>query len=52
MLAAAFELLLLSELQKIEFSGRGIGTIERQVKSFGSSFSDLEFSIITKKELR
>ena len=52
MLAAAFELLLLSELQKIEFSGRGIGTIERQVKSFGSNFSDLEFSIITKKELR
>jgi hypothetical protein len=51
MLAAAFELLLLRNCRRLSFP-EGNGTIERQVKSFGSSFSDLEFSIITKKELR
>ena len=52
MLAAAFELLLLSAFQEIEFSGRGIGAIERHVVSFGSHFDDLQFTMITRKELR
>lgn len=52
MLAAAFELLVLSAFQETEFSGRGVGAIERQVISFGKQFSELDFTIVTKRELR
>jgi len=51
MLSAAFELLVLSALQDTEFSGRGVGAIERKIRSFGSHFSELDFSIITRKDL-
>jgi len=48
MLAAAFELLVLSSLQETDFSGRGVKAIERQVMTFGNQFSELDFTIVTK----
>lgn len=51
-LSAAFEILVLSAFQETEFSGRGISTILRQVKTVGSHFSELEFTMITRRELQ
>ncbi|NLD98908.1 MAG: hypothetical protein GX640_03460 [Fibrobacter sp.] len=49
--AAAFELMLLSSLQQIDFSGRGIRTFERQASIYGERFNDLEFTFITRREI-
>lgn len=49
--SAAFELLLLSEMQDNEFSGRGIEAIQRKILETASSFWDLEFRIVTVKDL-
>jgi hypothetical protein len=51
MLAAAFELLVLSALQEIDFTGRGIGAIERRIRSFGELFTKLDFTVVTRKAI-
>jgi hypothetical protein len=52
MLAASFELLVLSAFQEMEFCGRGIGLMERKINVFGNRFRELDFSILTRRELR
>ena len=49
--STAFELLLLSEIQKNEFSGRGAEAIDRAATKVARSFKDLDFSIVTVKDL-
>jgi hypothetical protein len=49
--STAFELLLLSELQENEFSGKGIRAIERKALEASKLFSDLDFRIVTVKDL-
>lgn len=52
MLAASFELLILSAFQEIDFSGRGAVLMERKINVFGDRFRELDFSILTRRELR
>jgi len=49
--STAFELLLLSEIQKNEFSGRGANAIDDAATKIARSFKDLDFSIVTVKDL-
>ncbi len=51
MRATAFELLLLYNMQLGEFSGRGIGAIEKKAKTIARGFKDLDFRMETVKEL-
>jgi hypothetical protein len=51
MLSTAFELLMLNEMQENEFSGRGIDSIHNKLKSLAKSFSQLDFRIVTSKDL-
>ena len=51
LLSTAFELLLLSQIQKNEFSGRGAEAIDRAAKNIARSFRELDFSIVTVKDL-
>jgi len=48
--STAFELLLLSEMQDNEFSGRGIDAIETRAEEIGRMFRELEFRMVTYKE--
>ena len=49
--STAFELLLFSQMQKNEFSGRGADAIERAATEIARSFKDLDFDIVTVKDL-
>jgi hypothetical protein len=49
--SAAFEILLLSEMQANEFSGRGVDAIKRKIAGISKSFPDLLFRMVTTKEL-
>lgn len=49
--STAFELLLFSEIQKNEFSGRGAEAIHDAATGIARSFKDLDFSIVTVKDL-
>ena len=49
--STAFELLLFSQIQKNEFSGRGAEAIDRAATEIARSFKDLNFSIVTVKDL-
>jgi len=49
MRSAAFELLLLYEMQENEFSGRGISAIERKTDLLSKSFPDLQYRIVTNR---
>jgi len=49
--STAFELLLFSQIQKNEFSGRGAAAIDRAATKIAGSFKDLNFSIVTVKDL-
>jgi len=49
--STAFELLLFSQIQKNEFSGRGVEAIDRAATKIAGSFKDLNFSIVTVKDL-
>lgn len=51
MRSTAFELLLLSHIQKNEFSGRGIESIASEADTIAQSFKDLEFVMVTVKDL-
>ncbi len=51
MRSTAFELLLFSQMQKHEFSGRGIAAIEEAGREIAKSFGDLEFGIATVKDI-
>jgi hypothetical protein len=51
MRATAFELLLLYNMQLGEFSGRGIGAIEKKARAVGREFRDLDFRMETIKDL-
>jgi hypothetical protein len=51
MRSTAFELLLLHEMQGNEFSGRGIDAIARKLRLQQRAFRDLEFRIVTLKDL-
>jgi hypothetical protein len=51
MKSTAFELLLLSELQANEFSGRGIGAIASRLAETAKMFPALDFRIVTCQEL-
>jgi len=51
LLSTAFELLLLSQIQKNEFSGRGAEAIDRAATKIARSFKELDFSIVTVKDL-
>ena len=51
MRSTAFELLLLHEMQANEFSGRGIDAIARKLKEHRRAFRDLDFRIVTVKDL-
>lgn len=49
--STAFELLLFSQIQKNEFSGRGADAIDRAATEIARSFKDLNFHIVTVKDL-
>ena len=49
--STAFECLLLASMQKNEFSGRGIAAIERKAEEAARFFPDVEFRMVTRKEL-
>lgn len=49
--STAFELLLLSKMQDNEFSGRGIESILHQAEETAKSFKDLEFRMVTVKDV-
>ena len=49
--STAFELLLLSKMQDNEFSGRGIESIFRQAEETAKAFEDLEFRMVTIKDV-
>ena len=49
--STAFELLLLSQIQANEFSGRGADAIDRAATKLARSFKDLDFDIVTVKDL-
>ncbi len=49
--STAFELLLFAQIQKNEFSGRGAEAIDRAATEIARSFKDLNFSIVTVKDL-
>jgi hypothetical protein len=49
--STAFELLLFSKMQDNEFSGRGIQAIHRQAEETAQSFKDLEFRMVTVKDV-
>ncbi len=51
MRSTAFELLLLHEMQDNEFSGRGIEAIAKKLRSQQRAFRDLEFRIVTCKDI-
>lgn len=51
MQSTAFELLLLNEMQSNEFSGRGIDAIEGRILEISKSFKQLDFRIVTQKEV-
>jgi len=46
--ATAFELLLLEGMQDNEFSGRGVGAIQRNLDKIGKSFHGLDFNMVIK----
>ncbi len=50
--SAAFEILLIAEMQKNEFSGRGIEAIRKRVVEVAKAtvFQELKFRIVTSKE--
>jgi hypothetical protein len=49
--STAFELLLFSEMQDNEFSGRGVEAIAREAKALARSFRDLDFRMATIRDL-
>ena len=49
--STAFELLLFSQIQKSEFSGRGADAIDGAATEIARSFKDLNFGIVTVKDL-
>jgi hypothetical protein len=49
--AAAFELLLIAEMQENEFSGRGIEAIQNKAESIAKNFRELDFRMVTVKDL-
>ena len=49
--STAFELLLFSQMQKNEFSGRGVDAIDAAATEIARSFKDLDFEIVTVKDL-
>lgn len=51
MRSTAFELLLFSHMQDNEFSGRGVEAILREATEVGKTFRDLDFRMVTVKEL-
>jgi len=51
MRSAAFELLLFDIMQDNEFSLRGIDSISRKVKEISRSFKDLDFLLLSQKDL-
>jgi hypothetical protein len=51
MRSTAFELLLLHEMQGNEFSGRGIEAIAKKLRVQQRAFRELEFRIVTRREL-
>ena len=51
MKSIAFELLLFSQVQKNEFSGRGIEAIQHAAERIAASFPDLDFRMVTAKDI-
>ena len=48
--AAAFELLLIAEMQDNEFSGRGIEAIQNKAEAIARNFRELDFRMVTVKD--
>jgi hypothetical protein len=48
--STAFEILLLSEMQENEFSGRGLEAIRKRITKIANSFPELLFRVVTKDE--
>lgn len=51
MSSTAFELLLFSRIQENEFSGRGVDAIAREAEELSKSFRDLDFRVVTVKDV-
>jgi hypothetical protein len=51
MRSTAFELMLLYQMQANEFSGRGAGAIQDGAETLAAGFPDLEFRIVSVKDL-
>ncbi len=51
MRSTAFELLLFSRMQDNEFSGRGVESIQREALDIATTFNDLDFRMLSVKEL-
>jgi hypothetical protein len=51
MRSTAFELLLFSRMQENEFSGRGVDALAREADDLSQSFPDLDFRVVTLKDL-
>jgi hypothetical protein len=47
--STAFEIMLLSEMQENEFSGRGIDAIQKKLMYISKSFPELHFRMVTDK---
>ena len=52
MRSLAFELLLFSRMQDNEFSGRGVDAIAREAEELSTSFPDLEFRVVTERDIK
>jgi len=52
MRSLALELLLFSRMQDNEFSGRGVDAIAREAEELSTSFSDLEFRVVTERDIK
>jgi len=51
MRSTAFELLLFLQMQNNEFSGRGIEAIQNSAAEIAKTFSDLDFRMVSVKDL-
>ncbi|MCL2689299.1 MAG: hypothetical protein FWE57_05570 [Chitinispirillia bacterium] len=49
--SAALELLILSELQDVNFSRRGMGVLQKKITLLASAFPHIDCSLITRKNL-
>ncbi|MFP4162496.1 MAG: DUF6642 family protein [Chitinispirillaceae bacterium] len=48
MYSAALELLILTELQNVDFSTRGMNSFEKKINSFAAAFQKIDYTLVTR----